>query len=41
MELRELSYLASRLTALYWGLRALQVAPLLTGLFGQQAVRAQ
>ena len=36
MELRELAYLASRLTALYWGLRALQLAPLLTRLPGQQ-----
>jgi len=36
VELRELTFLASRLAALYWGLRALQLAPVLASLFGQQ-----
>ena len=36
MELRELAFLACRLTALYWGLRALQLAPLLARLPWQQ-----
>jgi len=35
VDLRELAFLASRLTALFWGLRALQLAPVLTRLIGQ------